>query len=483
MTYVSFASRVALRVALVAFLLCSHAAVAQDEPALPAGLGGVDDEPALPAGLGEPDDEPALPAGLGADADIDEPEEDAPFLEVLPFDLSGFVEGRAGIRTQDDPNQDQASLGELRAQIEAEKAWALATTRVTFDLLYDEVSREHRPRLESGRGWFDLREAFVSGRASEYLDLKFGRQILTWGTGDLVFINDLFPKDFVSFFVGRDTSYLKAPSDALKASVFTGWANLDVVYTPRFDADRYIDGRRISFFNPGAGERIGHRDAIAIERPDNPFDDDEVALRLYRNVGAAELAAYGYFGYWKSPAGVDPASGKAIFPRLSVYGASVRGPVAGGIANVEVGYYDSRDDDDGSDPTVRNSELRFLAGFERELTRDLTVGLQYYLEERLDHAAYRRNLPAGAPRSDEHRHTLTVRFRQLLLQQNLEIGMFVFWTPSDEDAHLRPKVSYKLSDPLRVEVGANIFVGAEQQTFWGQFEKNTNVYAALRYGF
>ncbi len=62
--------------------------------------------------------------------------------------------------------------------------------------------------------------------------ITLGRQILTWGTGDLVFINDLFPKDWVSFFIGRDVEYLKAPSDALKVSAFSSWANLDLVYTP-----------------------------------------------------------------------------------------------------------------------------------------------------------------------------------------------------------------------------------------------------------
>ncbi|MFW6031595.1 MAG: hypothetical protein ACOC9T_03300, partial [Myxococcota bacterium] len=32
------------------------------------------------------------------------------------------------------------------------------------------------------------------------------------GTGDLVFLNDLFPKDWRSFLLGRDLDYLKAPS-------------------------------------------------------------------------------------------------------------------------------------------------------------------------------------------------------------------------------------------------------------------------------
>ena len=50
--------------------------------------------------------------------------------------------------------------------------------------------------------------------------------------GDLLFINDLFPKDWVSFFVGRDDEYLKAPSDSLKASFFNELFNLDFVYTP-----------------------------------------------------------------------------------------------------------------------------------------------------------------------------------------------------------------------------------------------------------
>ncbi len=74
--------------------------------------------------------------------------------------------------------------------------------------------------LDSGDGAFDLREASLVFSPSADTDVKVGRQILTWGTGDLVFINDLFPKDWVSFFIGRDVEYLKAPSDALKVSAF-----------------------------------------------------------------------------------------------------------------------------------------------------------------------------------------------------------------------------------------------------------------------
>ncbi|MEN8160906.1 MAG: DUF1302 family protein [Myxococcota bacterium] len=453
---------------------------------LSPGVARAEDEPTLPAGLGDAPDEPALPDGLGdetEEAEALEADEEDGLREALPFELTGFLDGRGGVRTQDDPEQSGAMLSEVRAQVEAGRRWTRASARLTFDLLYDGAGDEHDVDLETGDGWLDLREAFVAGSVGGWLDLKAGRQILTWGTGDLIFINDLFPKDFVSFFIGRDVAYLKAPSDAIKASVFTPWANLDVVYTPRFDADRHLDGSRVSFYDPGRGDRIGEDEAISVEQPERWLEDDEIAVRLYRSFGALELRAYGYHGFWKSPAGVDPTSGRATFPRLAVYGASARGPLLGGIANVELGYYDSLDDRDGDDPTVRNSELRGLVGYERELARDLTAGVQYYLEWMLDHSDHRRSLPTGSFVRDEDRHTLTLRLTQLLLQQNLELGLFVFWTPSDQDVYVRPRVAYKLTDRWRVEVGANVFSGEDRETFWGQFHRSTNVYGALRYSY
>ena len=45
--------------------------------------------------------------------------------------------------------------------------------------------------------------------------------------------------------------------------------------------------------------------------------------------------------------------------------------------------------------------------------------------------------------------------------------------------YLRPKISYDFSDNLTLETGANIFVGSEPYTFFGQFENNSNIYPDL----
>ncbi|MDX9866821.1 MAG: hypothetical protein RBT78_02740 [Kiritimatiellia bacterium] len=470
------------------------ATAAAGEPPLPPGLAASAprpplpassapaalSEPALPAGLDMPS-EPALPAGLGTGPDKPRPAFSRERL--LPEGLSGFWELRGGARLQDDPREKAASLGETRLQLQLDRAGERAAIKVVGDFLYDPVLNKHDIRLEDGDGWLDLRQANLLLRPAPFLDLQLGRQISTWGTGDMLFINDLFPKDWNAYFIGRDDEYLKAPSDSAKASLFSGWVNLDLIYAPRFDSDRFVDGRRLSYWNGGLGRRAGRDATVDADKPDDAFRDDEWAARLYRTLGSYEIAAYGYDGFWKSPAGSDPQSGRAAFPRLQVFGASGRGPLAQGILSLETGWYRSADDLAGDDPRVRNSEIRYLVGYEQELARELTGGIQYYVEQMLDHGAYQRTLPDGMRTTDELRHVVTLRLTRLLMNQNLQLGAFLYFSPSDHDTYLRPKASYKIDDHWIAEIGGNLFFGEEDHTFFGQFERNNNLYASLRYGF
>lgn len=59
--------------------------------------------------------------------------------------------------------------------------------------------------------------------------------------------------------------------------------------------------------------------------------------------------------------------------------------------------------------------------------------------------------------------------------------MLAFYIPSASDAYLRPRVSYKIDDHWKAEVGGNVLLGTERHTFFGQFASNTNIHAALRY--
>ncbi len=461
----------ALLTALITVVLTPLAQAAP--PSLPSGIST--GAPTMPSGLGEA---PALPSGLAIEEASDNDFSDFGD-ETIPLSISGFWEARGGLRTQSDSHQRGTSIGETRLQIELQKELELFTANLTTDLLYDTVDRQRHIDLEQGKGWLDIREANIEFSPADFIDIKLGRQILTWGTGDLLFINDMFSKDWNSFFIGRDEEYLKAPSDAIKTSFFSSAANIDLIITPHFDADRYIDGRRVSFYNPMLGEISGQN---AIVHTDQPHGS-EVALRIYQTVGVYELALYGYDGFWKSPAGFDPTTGLSTFPELRVYGASARGPLSKGIANIEIGYYDSKEDSHGDDPFINNSEFRFLAGYEQELVKDVTIGLQYYLEWLMDYDEYRDTLPLGSNHRDEYRHLLTTRLTWLTLNQNLQWSLFAYYSPSDGDGYLRPKVHYKIDDHWSAEAGGNFFFGERTHTFFSQFRHNNNLFTAIRYGF
>ncbi|WP_029459393.1 hypothetical protein [Solidesulfovibrio alcoholivorans] len=384
----------------------------------------------------------------------------------------GFLEVRAGCRTQPDPYEKEASILETRLQGEVSTQTDVAQFKYKGDLWYDGI-------LEQAR--YETREAWMFLRPTDFLDIKLGRQVLTWGTGDLVFLNDLFPKDWQSFFIGRDAEYLKAPSDGVKVSLFSDLLNADFVFTPLFASDRFITGQYISYWNGALGRLAGNESELDYDKPDQWFTDAEYAARLYRTVGAYELALYGYFGFWKNPGGIA-ACGEYIFPRLNVYGASARGPVAGGIGNIEVAYYDSTEDPGGRDPNLNNSEMRYLVGFAREISRDFNGSVQYYVEQLLDYHNYRMRFDGSQPR-DELRHVLTLQLTRLLMNQNLELSLSGYWSPSDQDAYLRPKILYKWTDHINQEVGANVFLGQRDDTMFGQYKANTNIYMALRYSF
>ncbi|MEX2482416.1 MAG: DUF1302 family protein [Gammaproteobacteria bacterium] len=387
------------------------------------------------------------------------------------------------MRLYDNPQQPARSLAETRLQLDLAGETAVIDWNLTADFIYDDLADTHGPALDRGRGAVDLREAYVGFAPLEFLDVKLGRQILTWGTADFVFINDLFPKDWNAFLLGRDDDYLKAPADAVRLSFYASLVNVDIAYTPRFAADRYINGRRLSYFNPVMGRVAGQDAILRVDRPGAAFADDEWALRLHRLLHGFELALYAYNGFWKSPAGFTPADGRATFPRLRSIGGSLRGPLGPGIVHAETGYYASRDDGAGRNPLVANSEVRFVIGYELEAARNLTVGLQYYLEALRHHGAYRRALAPGQPARDAQRHLLTTRITWRTHRQNLIWSLFAFVSPSDSDAYLRPELSYQLDDRWRLEGGLNVFLGTRRHTFFGQFEDDSNAYLAVRYAF
>lgn len=410
--------------------------------------------------------------------------------------IDGFLQGLYGGRLdKNNPTETEYTASETRMQLRAEHFGERAEFFGRLDFVYDGA-------LDSEYDW-ELREAYMKFRLGSNFDLKIGRQILTWGTGDLIFINDVFAKDYQSFFVGRDDQYLKAPQNALRVEYYHDLANLTVIWSPKFEPNRLPDGRRLSYYNPFGfypyepgivGTATNEMFYFDPPEPESKFKNGEVAMRLSRNIAGYKTSLYFYHGFYKNPMGARQAGVvgtpdgfmpifEPLYPRLNVYGASMRGLPFGGVFWLEGGYLESRDDPDGDNPLLPNSSVTGMVGFERQVATNLTANIQWQIDYMLDYDLFKAQQQPGVYVRDEIRHLLTSRVTKLLMDEYLTLSGFVFYSPTDEDAYIRYSAAYKYTDQIELAAGGNVFLGKHPSTEFGQFKHNDNVYLKMTYGF
>ena len=405
------------------------------------------------------------------------------------WQFTGFGEVARGQLLQSNIVDKRQSLNEIRARLDAEYHHEQFQLNAVGDAYYDQVLEELI---------WQTRELNVQFNPLANLDVKVGRQVMTWGTGDYVFLNDLFSKDWQSFFSGRENEFLKAPSDAVRLTYYfenSAWlsklgalgttvlanSSLDFTYLPDFTPDKFITGERFSFYSVPSQSQVAAADAFALSQTTN----GTYAIKFSKSVNSAELALYGYKGYWNNPYGINEF-GEAYFPELNSVGASIRLPLGNGIFNAEYAKYNSIEDSDGTDNKIANDQSRFLIGYEQELVKNLTLGTQFYLEKTEDYSAYRRAFQQNEGfigLADKYRQMATIRITHRAFQQKLTTSLFVFYSPTDADGYIKPSINYRYSDTLSLTAGANVFFGEEEFTFWGQHQPNTNAWIRVRMNF
>lgn len=406
-------------------------------------------------------------------------------LTIMPtnaqeFELHGFIQANFSLRITGTgenrtPNGGPIPdflLGDERVQLEITRSGRNAGLLGKIDFFYDAIDKQ---------AYLDIREVYLDLKLGKF-DIRAGRQIITWGVGDLVFINDVFPKNWVALLSGQPLQYLKFGSDALNINFFPGFASLQMIVIPFYQADVLPRGERLLAFDPFPD--ITNRKEV---QPEMKFKNTQIAARLYRYLGKFDVSLYFYRGFRGSPPGmvINPDEGLLTFthPRLNVYGGSLQGAFLNGVLSLGVGYYDSREDPEGTNPGIENSQIRFLVGYQRALSENLTFGFQYYGERIQNYSSYERTLPPTFPKRKELRHTLSLRITRFFKYQALRASFFMFYSPNEKDYYMNPEIRYELGNGLWIAAGGILMGGAENHTLFGQFEKNDNIYFVLRYAF
>jgi len=393
---------------------------------------------------------------------------------AVDYSVNGFVQGNYSFGTEtSNPDGGDLKWVEERAQLKVEATREPVRLFLKADIAFDHIDND--PEAELGEAYIDL--------TRERWDLRAGRQIITWGLGDLVFINDVFPKDYEAFFSGRPLEYLKKGVDAVKAGFYPDIASFELVVVPFFEPNNFPDSNRFWMFDPLSS--VTNRTE---QEPGSTLGNTEVALRVYRDIAGFDTSIFLYKGFYREPSMLpdslsSPSRIELIYPELSVYGMSLQKSALGGVAGFEAGYYDSLDDRSGADPLLPNSQTRFLFSYQRQLIEDLSVTVQYYGEYMHDYSEYERTRIGSFPKKPKYRDLTSLRLTYLLLHQNMRLQWFSFWSPADRDYLFNPEARYNFSDNLWAALGANIFGGQEDTTQFRSLDLNDNLYMQARYEF
>jgi hypothetical protein len=388
--------------------------------------------------------------------------------------LHGFLQGNYSFDAgKSNPDGGDFKWAEERLQLKLDASKEPFHLFLKAEAFFDHIDRQAD---------LELREGYIDYTASNW-DMRAGRQILTWGLGDLIFINDFFPKDYEAFFSGRPMEYLKKGVDGIKIGAYPDIASFELVIIPFFEPNNFPDPKRFWMFDPMVS--VTDREK---KEPATTLKNTEVAFRAYRDIAGYDASLYYYRGFFRQPSVMPdnpmmPAKLILFYPKLSVYGASLQGKALDGVVSLEAGYYDAREDRSGTDPMMPNSQTRFLLGYQRQLREDFTVNVQYYAEYMHDYAEYKNNLPPGFPQERRLHELVSVRFTQFLMHQTLRLSVFCFWSPSDGDYLVNPEVKYNFTDHIWAALGGMVFGNGKKWSQFGQFDKNDNVYFQLRYEF
>jgi hypothetical protein len=381
----------------------------------------------------------------------------------------GFIDTRWGKRSDPTPHfSDQRTLAETRIQGHANWQWQDFQFNIKGDIYHDDI-------IDTTE--LDWREVYFELPDNPNYSLRIGRQNIVWGFGDLLVVNDLFPKDYAGLYFGRDAEaeYMVQASDGVRSSIFFEDFTWDIIAV-KFRPNDIPTGKRLSFFSPFQQKIVGQQHPLNIRES----DDWSLMTRLNTKLMGKEFAIFYTDTKSLMPDSYDLDSQMNYFADLRTFGLNIRDELGSGIWAYDAAYFDL-DDESGNDPFMPNDSYRHILAYDIELASERSLGLQWYYEKRMDQSAYLTTATDTMDRSSDY-SLMTMRLTQMLLSQNMTLSLYIFHSISQKDTYYRANLFHKFDDHWMLNIGINQITGPQQARF-GQLSDNSNYFAAIRWSF
>ena len=332
-----------------------------------------------------------------------------------------------------------------------------------------------RGPLDDGEARGELREAFVTF-ASGPLEIRAGRQIFAWGRAD-----GINPTDNLT---GQDLTLL-APDDsdrrlgaaAVRATHTFRDVSLTAIWLPEFRPHRIP-------LPPIVGD---------VTASGSEWRPEQFALRVEQTGRAIDWSVSAFSGRDLSPdLGLRASRLDLAHHKIRVLGADAAGTRGRFGLRAEAAYVHT-EDEQGHEPFIKNSFVSVVAGADRTYREHLNLNVQYLYrfvtafdrpasaESQLEHAvASQQAALSGQARRHSHGASARVSYKWLHDTLEGELGAAGYARPWGMT--LRPKVSYAVSDRMKLLIGGELYRGDTASAF-GILRDNSGAFAEVRWSF
>ncbi len=326
-----------------------------------------------------------------------------------------------------------------------------------------------------------LREAYFEGRQGQF-DYRIGKQTIAWGRADRLNPTDtLTPRDFSLLAPDVDEDRFGALAGKAMWNINAS-TNLTGVWLPEFRPNVVALPAR-----PG----IGYSENV-------PTSSRTWAIKLDQSGGTIDWSV-SYFDGFDLAADISRGSvngGTTTINlrhnRLKVFGGDVA-TSRGDYRYAFEAAYARTEDPDGVDPAIKNPFFYGVFGIERDFGNNLDVIVQVFMrrvqsysapEDIADPAARAVAIQQAVSNNqyDRNQEGVSARIAKKWFNETLEGELAAVLLLNRTGYSVRPKVTYAVSDTLKVMSGFEYFHGSDK-TSYGVLEKNQGVFAELRYFF
>lgn len=385
----------------------------------------------------------------------------------LHVGVKGFIDTYHALRIES-PNDWMASRSRVRGELTVEKG--NAGMFVSANAVYNSLLKD-----QSG---FFLREAYLYYGKSG-LDIRAGRQIITWGVADAIRLTDIIsPMDFTEFLT-QDYDDIRIPVNGIR-----------IRYTrPKWSAEAIMIPVS-SFYelstdcdNPWAVNLPGVTVSYSINldnTPEKQFRNVEYGGRIGAYLSGVDFNLYALRTWNKMPvfrknvAADGSLSCNGEYRRMTMLGADLSVPLGKFVVRAEAAEYfgEAQEPVVNAAVTTRNSTTA-LVGLDWYAGNDWQLGLQYshkYISGKMSGISSYRNSGMA-----------TVRISKDLLHNTLSISNFGYVDVANGGVYNRLYADYALTDQIHAFLGYDFFHADKGQ--FAMYDRNSEVWIKLKYSF